>query len=408
MAEAGRVRGRSNSVGAADIKHIQIRKSEKRPRADSTSTCMICDDSLDEVETKLKCEGCENWLCLRCSKVPLQVFQSIRSGLLGSFAFMCPCCKTNLPHMRNLTKSFDQMRNSNEDRLNQIEERLLKMEDTIDDKIDSKIEQAKEDIFGQVSQQIQQSQPNLQEVKADIIGQVTHELQPRIDKAIKTAIESGNSVEIKEAVKNAYEEQKKEVQASSTSHPISPGTHQKQVDQALTTLATELQDREKRRNNFVIYNATESNSQQKDERIRHDAKLLVDICTESLKVNVSASDIESTTRIGKPREDAKPRPLIVAMKEYELKDEIFKNLPKLRNTIHNMISIAHDMTKMERAQNSKTLAEAKKLTQEDKSGLWMYKVRGPPGGKKVVKVRKFDLQERKEGTKEPAGASLLG
>ena len=405
MAEAGRVRGRSSSVGDADVKHLQTRKSEKRPRADSTSSCMICEESLDEVDIKMKCEGCENWLCLRCSKVSLQVFQAMRSGLLGSFPFMCQYCKSNLPHMRSLTKSFDQMRDSNEERLKLIESRLSRIEDTVDDKIDSKIEQAKEDLFGQVSQQIQQNNTTLHEAKEEIIGQVSQEIQPKIEKAIKEALDSDNRKEIKEAVKDTYEEHKKTGQATGST-PISPGTHQKQVDQAVTTLASELQDREKRRNNLVIYNAPESESQLKDERVRHDVKLLTEMCTESLKVKVEVDDVQSATRIGKPRQEGKPRPLIVTMKDYSLKDRIFKNLPKLKDTPHNTISIAHDMTKMERAQNSKVLAEAKKLAEEDTTGQWMYKVRGPPGGKKVVRVKKTDLQELKEEVPPGQGGRL--
>ena len=52
------------------------------------------------------------------------------------------------------------------------------------------------------------------------------------------------------------------------------------------------------------------------------------------------------------------------------------------------ISVTHDMTKTERDQNRAKISEAKKKTEDDKSGKYMYIVRGPPWARKVVRIQK--------------------
>jgi hypothetical protein len=56
------------------------------------------------------------------------------------------------------------------------------------------------------------------------------------------------------------------------------------------------------------------------------------------------------------------------------------------------LSITHDMTKKERLQNREKLAEAKNkidvLEENNQSVKYKYLVKGPPGDKRVVKVKK--------------------
>ena len=56
------------------------------------------------------------------------------------------------------------------------------------------------------------------------------------------------------------------------------------------------------------------------------------------------------------------------------------------------LSITHDMTKKERLQNREKLAEAKNkndvLEEINQSVKYKYLVKGPPGDRRVVKVKK--------------------
>ena len=51
------------------------------------------------------------------------------------------------------------------------------------------------------------------------------------------------------------------------------------------------------------------------------------------------------------------------------------------------VVIAHDMTKKERDE-CKALVETAKLKNDNETGEWIYRVRGPPGRMKIVQLRK--------------------
>ena len=63
---------------------------------------------------------------------------------------------------------------------------------------------------------------------------------------------------------------------------------------------------------------------------------------------------------------------------------------KLKNSEErfNTIVVAHDMTKLEREQCKEMVAEAKSMANQDPSGEYLYRVRGPPGEMKILKFRK--------------------
>ena len=114
--------------------------------------------------------------------------------------------------------------------------------------------------------------------------------------------------------------------------------------------------------------------------------------------NIPEDDLElegsiNVVRIGKRVENAdKPRPMKVTINDIETKKKLMKNLTKLKNVEETSefanISVAHDMTKSERDLNKAKIAEAKAKTENDKSGKYMFIVRGPPWARKIVRIPK--------------------
>ena len=51
-------------------------------------------------------------------------------------------------------------------------------------------------------------------------------------------------------------------------------------------------------------------------------------------------------------------------------------------------SLQHDMTKKQRENVKKLVAEAKKKEEEDESGEYIYRVRGPPHKKYIKRIKK--------------------
>jgi hypothetical protein len=68
-----------------------------------------------------------------------------------------------------------------------------------------------------------------------------------------------------------------------------------------------------------------------------------------------------------------------------------KNLATAEDKL-TQLNIAHDMTKKERLQNREKLAEAKNkidvLEENNQSVKYKYLIKGPPGDRRVVKVKK--------------------
>jgi len=65
-----------------------------------------------------------------------------------------------------------------------------------------------------------------------------------------------------------------------------------------------------------------------------------------------------------------------------------ENLYRLKHAEEKFkrVVIAHDMTKMERRECKRLVEEAKSLAAEDRSGEYLYRVRGPPGDMRVLKI----------------------
>ena len=124
----------------------------------------------------------------------------------------------------------------------------------------------------------------------------------------------------------------------------------------------------------------------KDERIIQDKKIFMDICNRC-DANISEENVEEIIRLGKKGEE--PRPMLIKMNNSEDKRVLFRNLCKLKedNSPYSRISVNHDMTKQEREENKKLISEAKELQDNDESGNWIFKVRGPPWDRKIRKIK---------------------
>ena len=72
-----------------------------------------------------------------------------------------------------------------------------------------------------------------------------------------------------------------------------------------------------------------------------------------------------------------------------MKNLVMESLYKIKSMEikFRSIIVAHDMTKKQREECKVLVNEAKEKS-ENESGDWVYKVRGPPGLMKIVRLRK--------------------
>ena len=79
--------------------------------------------------------------------------------------------------------------------------------------------------------------------------------------------------------------------------------------------------------------------------------------------------------------------MLVSFESTESKRELFRNIKKLKNEDLGNIRISNDLTKAERDQE-KTLKEEAIRKSNSESGEFIYRVRGPPWNRKIVKLAK--------------------
>jgi len=86
-------------------------------------------------------------------------------------------------------------------------------------------------------------------------------------------------------------------------------------------------------------------------------------------------DFVNVFRLGKRGDTT--RPLMIQLAGYNCKNLIMESLYKLRHAESKFkkIIVAHDMTKTERAECKRLVAEAKSLADTDSSGDYIYRVK---------------------------------
>ena len=158
----------------------------------------------------------------------------------------------------------------------------------------------------------------------------------------------------------------------------------------------EINERKNRETNFLIFNAPEPKTNLKEERVTIDMEFVEGLCNEVCNLNLDVKDeITKVIRLGKKQTDGdmgdteqKPRPIKVVMKDTNKKMELFKRLSNLRDAEdkYKCLSIQHDLTKKEREEGRKLLEEARTKEIND-DGKWLYRVRGPPWARKIVRFK---------------------
>lgn len=159
----------------------------------------------------------------------------------------------------------------------------------------------------------------------------------------------------------------------------------------------EFAEREHKKNNLVFHNVAEAPNSVKSGTERKDADLdkLKDIM-DILGVNISNrgnSVIKFCSRIGEKTDavEENPRPLLVGTVNQEVKQDILSNARNLKDSACAHVSIVPDLTARQRKEEAalKLKADQKneELSEEEKM-LWEWKLVGPRGQRRLLKVRR--------------------
>ncbi|VDI25738.1 Hypothetical predicted protein [Mytilus galloprovincialis] len=148
----------------------------------------------------------------------------------------------------------------------------------------------------------------------------------------------------------------------------------------VTTVLEEINERKTSENNLIIFGITENESENKQERIEHDVENIVQPFKDA-KITLDIENIRKTQRLGKYDKEKTNRPLLVHLKSIDSKLTLFKNMHYIRSyPKYQKVNVSNDLTKIEREEEKRLWAEAKKTSREQLGGL--------PWARKVVKIKK--------------------
>jgi len=158
----------------------------------------------------------------------------------------------------------------------------------------------------------------------------------------------------------------------------------------MTEEAAEQQDKEGRRNNVVIYKIPESDATRAEDRNKADIDFCLQLFNSCLHVGIDEQDFVNVFRLGRTDEsNTNPRPLMVQLERYSLKNLIIESLFKLKSASQKFkgVVVAHDMTVKEWEECKHLVEEAKQKVAMDTSQEYLYRVWGYPGKMKIVQIK---------------------
>ena len=131
------------------------------------------------------------------------------------------------------------------------------------------------------------------------------------------------------------------------------------------------------------------------DKLKDDKDFCMKLLNEVLKVDCEEKDLKCIFRIWKKME-RKDRPCLVEFRDSLIKNAVMESLSNLANADekYKKLSVAHDMTKLEREDLKKLLAEAKVKESDTGQGEWMFRVRGTPGNLRIVRLKKNYVQTK--------------
>ena len=320
--------------------------------------CKTCSKKFTKISDQLmECEYCENHYCSTCLGMTDTEYEH---HVHSSGMWFCRVCKPKVEETLKIEKEIEKRCQEHFEKysrkLEQIEKVLqskLGREEVVT-LIEEKQEREKKVVTKQQEKQLIESVKKGMDTKsiADIVIE-------QLDK------DSVNRDDVRVLIDRKFEENEK--------------------------LASDRQSREK---NVVIFRMDEPQTNMVRERQAKDGEVIKDMIAH---MNIEAEQevsIEKVIRLGGRGVNYKehPRPVLVTFSNFDSKKMFLRRSNTLKsseNELFSKVSVANDLTKKDRERELE-LVFMKNQKNSEGVGPWKYVIRGPPGDRKLGKLRKMD------------------
>lgn len=160
------------------------------------------------------------------------------------------------------------------------------------------------------------------------------------------------------------------------------------------SVLAEIKDRDERKFNVIVNGVKESNETEKTEVQNEENRLLNQLFSDmQMNADTTSDNIQFKTRLG-TKQAGRNRPFLLKFRDQRTRNDVLRNA---RKVLESGIRIRPDLTKLQRQEDEKfrkTVDDENSVNPEDNSGEYRWKVAGPPGNLRKIKVR--NIQEWEE------------
>ncbi|KAK4322085.1 hypothetical protein Pmani_007138 [Petrolisthes manimaculis] len=367
--------------------------SKETVRSDN---CVICEKTVKNDDQAIQCEICRLWVHITCEGMPKEAYDYIMS-VGDQVAWKCTYCKRGclklyeyMEELGKQNKTLWSKQREIRDEMNALTEVVGKNQEINKDmevrlgalEANSVVERERQDNNGEKCIHIETRLANLE---ANFAG-----IEEKLALGSGTGDSSQAEITRNEAVPDLKAIMKQEMEQLKKTMVENDIQLKKEVKEKQEEKLRELRDEEARRNNIIIYGIPESQEKEGPKRRDSDQEVVVKLFQEVLEVKLNQTSLVKIIRLGKREESvAKPRPLLVGLDSPILKRDVLLQTKKLKGKDeYKDIFLQHDLTKGQRENMKSLAAEARKMELEDKSGNFLYRIRGPPENMIIKKIWK--------------------
>ena len=129
----------------------------------------------------MNCDSCENWVCLKCANMPQSLYLELQkhadeSDNTALINWYCKICKGLASDMKTINTNVLELKKSNEERLNRMEDKISNLEKSVKDTVRQEVEVVRDELSNSV-------QKNLSETVSKLVDTRLKEMEDRKNRA---------------------------------------------------------------------------------------------------------------------------------------------------------------------------------------------------------------------------------
>ena len=400
---AGRRTGGSAKAATSSPALSQSKPASNDRPGLSVSSCSHCGTVIGDDGKALQCDRCKganSWKCAECLNIGSDLYDKLVHDQNLDLRWFCdPCEKLIMDtHCNNTATQNDKI-----DSLISLVERLMSRYEAFENKLVEKCDTAEavklEARLCQLEQRFSKWDQGA-EMRFRTLEEKVQSFTVDIPKQTDTSIKQ---LEERLTVRNSATESRLIAVEQKLSAAV-PAPAEKEnavsdedlikfvVQEEMNKKTAEERDLENRKRNIILYRVPEKKTDSVPERKTSDTVFVKDFLDGVFNMKVDENEIEKMFRLGRWSED-KARPLLVAFRNIEQKENIMANLRNLRQPIDKFrgISISHDLHPKEREDIKLMVEEAKQKHIDDGGDAvenYRFLVVGKGERRKVIKIQR--------------------